>query len=207
MGFLGRMRYLLQYSGRMTLFSFRLVAAALIVFTTLLIPSSATTAHAVGVDLAVDLVEVRDEATDAFVSRLLDEINARRDAVGTPRLAFVAHGANAALDEFLAHVAPGMMYPNPCMHLTMGDALAWDYVAGYGYGSNPVGEVLACPDPDASGYWTPSRTAESWLVSPVHADILYGDPDANAIACGAYAPRKSGRSVAAAAVLCVTYRD
>ena len=205
MGFFGRMRYFVQYSGHSTLF-FRLVAALAIAFS-LPLASSARSAHAVVRDVAEEVVQVRDEATDAFVSRLLDEINARRDAVGTPRLAFVAHGANAALDEFLAYVAPAIMYPNPCMHLTIGDAVAWDYVAGQGYGSNPLGEVLACPDTDASGYWTPSRTAESWLVSPGHAEILYGDPDANAIACGAYAPRKSGRSLAAAAVLCVTYRD
>ena len=54
---------------------------------------------------------------------------------------------------------------------------------------------------------TLTGTAESWLESPAHADILYGDPEANAIACGAYAGRKSGRSMAAAAVLCVTYHD
>ena len=204
MGFSVRMRYILQYSGHATLF-IRLVAAALIVSSTLLVSAPAVPAFAVGV--ADDLVEVRDDATDAFVSRLLDEINARRDAVGTPRLAFVAHGANAVLDEFLTYTAPSMTYPNPCMHVTIGDALAWDYVAGHGYGSSPLGEVLACPDSDASDYWTPSRTAESWLASPAHSDILYGDPEANAIACGAYAPRKSGRSVAAAAVLCVTYRE
>jgi uncharacterized protein YkwD len=200
------MRYLLQYSSRATL-DVRFVVAILFATASLIFASPARSASAIGPDVAGDLTEVRDEATNAFMNRLLDEINARRDAVGTPRLAFVAHGANAALDEFLAYVAPGMMYPNPCMHLTIGDALAWDYVADHGYGSNPLGEVLACPDPEGSGYWTPSRTAESWLVSPGHAEILYGDPEANAIACGAYAPRKSGRSIAAAAVLCVTYRD
>lgn len=200
------MRYILQYSRRATL-DVRRVVAALLVTSSLVFASPARPTIAVGPDVAGGLTEVRDEATNAFMNRLLDEINARRDAVGTPRLAFVAHGANAALDEFLAYVAPAMMYPNPCMHLTIGDALAWDYVADHGYGSNPLGEVLACPAPDASGYWTPSRTAEMWLASPGHAEILYGDPEANAIACGAYAPRKSGRSIAAAAVLCVTYRD
>ena len=203
MGFKERMRYIVQYSGRTTLL-FRLVAAALLVFTSQVLAQPATAARR---DLVGDLVEVRDDATDAFMNRLLDEINARRDAVGTPRLTFVATGANAALNEFLAYVAPAMMYPNPCMHLTIGDALAWDYVADHGYGSNPLGEVLACPSPDSGSYWTPSRTADSWLQSPGHADILYGDFEANAIACGAYAPRRSGRSVAAAAVLCVTYRD
>lgn len=200
------MRNLLQYSRRATLDMCRVVAA-LFVTASLVFASPAHPVSAVDPDRVGNLFEVRNEATDAFMNRLLDEINARRDAVGTPRLAFVARGANAALDEFLAYTAPAMMYPNPCMHLTIGDALAWDYVADQGYGSNPLGEVLACPDPDASGYWTPSLTAEMWLASPGHADILYGDPEARAIACGAYAPRKSGRSVAAAAVLCVTYRD
>ncbi len=201
------MRYIVQYSDHATCLLRRLLVAALLVTFAMAFASPPRLAMAVGPSASAGIVEVRDDATDAFVSRLLDEINARRDAVGTPRLSFVAHGANAALDEFLAYTAPSMTYPNPCMHVTIGDAVAWDYVAGHGYGTNPVGEVLACPDPDGSGYWTPSRTADSWLESPVHADILYGDPDANAIACGAYAPRKSGRSVAAAAVLCVTYRD
>ena len=199
------MRYTLQYSGHTTLLR-RLMAAALLLTIVLPVTSPARAASAVGTAIN-EVVEVRDDATDAFLSRLLDEINARRDAVGTPRLVFVAPGANAALDEFLAYAAPAITYPNPCMHLMIGDAVAWDYVAGQGYGTNPVGEVLACPAPDADSYWTPSLTADSWLESPGHADILYGDPEASAIACGAYAPRKSGRTVAAAAVLCVTYRD
>ena len=199
------MRYIVQYSGHATRFR-RLIAAALLLVIALPGASPARPASAVGT--AIDeVVAVRDDATDSFLSRLLDEINARRDAVGTPRLVFVAHGANAALDEFLAYAAPAITYPNPCMHLTIGDAVAWDYVAGQGYGTNPVGEVLACPTADADSYWTPSLTADSWLESPMHASILYGDPEANAIACGAYAPRGSGRTVAAAAVLCVTYRD
>jgi len=169
--------------------------------------SPADSAFAGDMDVADGLVELRDDATNAFVGRLLDEINTRRDALGTPRLTFVAHGANEALDQFLSYVAPSMEYPNPCMHQTVGDALAWDYVAGTGVGASPLGEVLACPGPDPKGYWTPSRTAESWWTSPMHADILYGDFEATGIACGAYAPKKSGRSLAAAAVLCVTYRD
>jgi hypothetical protein len=207
MGFMGLMRYIVQYSGHAIPLFRRFVLAALIVATCSSLVSPAEPASAAASAVAEGVIVVRDQATDAFVARLLDEINARRDAVGTPRLSFVGHGANAALDEFLAYTAPSISYPNPCMHVTIGDALAWDYVAGYGYGTNPIGEVLACPNPDASGYWTPSRTADSWLESPVHADILYGDPEANAIACGAYAPRKTGRNMAAAAVLCVTYRD
>ncbi len=200
------MRYILQLP-RDTILPLRAAVAALLFTIVVPFASPAGLTIAVGMDVAEDLVELHDEATDAFVGHLLDEINARRDALGTPRLAFVAHGANQALDQFLASVAPSMEYPNPCMHQTVGDALAWDYVAGAGVGASPLGEVLACPGPDPKGYWTPSRTAESWWSSPMHADILYGDFEANAIACGAYAPRKSGRSLAAAAVLCVTYRD
>jgi hypothetical protein len=183
------------------------LVAALVITSSLLFGSSAGPATAVGLETAGGFGELRDDAADTFMSHLLEEINARRDARGTPRLTFVARGANAVLDEFLAYVAPAMTHPNPCMHRKLGDALAWDYVAGHGYGSSPLGEVLACPAPDWSRYWTPARAAEGWLLSPDHADILYGDPKANAIACGALAPHKSGQSVAAAAVLCVTYRD
>jgi len=197
---LSRVRPRLRHS----LILLRFAAAALFVATTSSLASPADTAHAV--DVIDDVGEIRDEVSDAFMTRLLDEINARRARVGTAPLTFVAHGANVVLDEFLSYVAPSMEYPNPCMHQTIGDALAWDFVAGQGYGGSPLGEVLACPAPAAQGYWTPARTAESWLTSPVHADILYADPEASMIACGAYAAQKSGRSVAAAAVLCVTYR-
>lgn len=182
----------------------RIVAATLLVASALLVARPPEPAHAL--DLGADIIEVQD-ASRTFMTGLLSEINARRAMVGTAPLALATHGANGALDDFLAFVGPSLMYPNPCMHLTIGDALAWDFVADRGYGGSPLGEVLACPTADADAYWTPALAADSWMASPSHAGILYADPDANAIACGAYATRRSGRAVAAAAVLCVTFRE
>ena len=84
MGFWRRMRYILQCLGRAPLFR-RLVIAALLVTLSLPLTSPVRAAFATGSIASDYAVEVRDGVTDAFVSRLLDEINARRDAVGTPR--------------------------------------------------------------------------------------------------------------------------
>ena len=47
-----------------------------------------------------------DDVADPFLMRLLDEINLRRDAVGTQRLAYVPRPANDALGAFLGQTAP-----------------------------------------------------------------------------------------------------
>lgn len=151
-----------------------------------------------------------DEVADGFLLRLRDEINARRASIGNQGLSFVPAHANAALDGFLAQTAPSIAWPGPCMHRLVGGAFSWDYVNAAGFGGEARGEVLACPGPEP--YWTPDRAADQWWGSPVHFDVLYADPDANALACSAYGmsdggSRRRGRVAdAAMAVLCVTFR-
>ena len=150
-----------------------------------------------------------DEVADGFLLRLLDEINQRRASIGNPGLSFVPAHANAALDGFLAETAPALAWPGPCMHHLVDGAFSWEYVNAAGFGGEARGEVLACPGPEP--YWTPDRAADQWWVSPIHFDVLYADPDVNALACSAYgvegSTRRRGRTVdAAMAVLCVTFR-
>lgn len=151
-----------------------------------------------------------DEVADGFLLRLLEEINQRRASIGNPGLSFVPAQANAALDDFLAEAAPALAWPGPCMHRLVDGAFSWDYVNAAGFGGEARGEVLACPGPEP--YWTPDRAADQWWVSPIHFEVLYADPDANALACSAYGVsgdgnRRRGRVAdAAMAVLCVTFR-
>jgi hypothetical protein len=158
--------------------------------------------------LAAPLADDNDIG-DPFLNRLLDEINIRRDAAGTQRLAFVPRPANDALGEFLGETAPTIAWPNPCMHQLVGGGYSWDYMqAATGFGAEARGEVLACPGPQP--YWTPDRTAEQWWASPVHFSVLYADPYANAVACSAYGAQGGGKkknSIAAMAVLCVTFYE
>jgi hypothetical protein len=152
-----------------------------------------------------------DADADAFLNRLLDEINLRRDVVGTQHLAYVPASANAALDGFLDQTMPFLAWPGPCMHHLVGGAYSWDFVLAAGFGGNPHGEVLACPGPGP--YWTPNRAAEQWWNSPIHFGVLYADPDANALACSAHGVQPGGKRTrsqgadVASAVLCVTFRD
>jgi hypothetical protein len=157
------------------------------------------------------------------MTRLLDEINKRRDVVGTQHLSFIPADASAVLDGFLAQTMPSMAWPRPCQHHIVGGAFSWEYVQATGFDGDPRGEVLACPGPQP--YWTPSRAAEQWWESPSHFAVLYADPDANGLACSANGIRagavvkvtstkRKGAPVqsqltgdAAAAVLCVTFRD
>jgi len=151
-----------------------------------------------------------DDVADPFLNRLLDEINIRRDAVGTQRLAFVPRPANDALGAFLGQTAPTIAWPRPCMHQLVGGSYSWDYMhAATGFDAEARGEVLACPGPEP--YWTPDRAAEQWWTSPVHFGVLYADGDANALACSAYGTQGSGgkkKNVSAAvAILCVTFHE
>lgn len=151
-----------------------------------------------------------DEVEDTFLLRLRDEINMRRSALGTQSLAYVPAHANAALDGFLAHTAPSLAWPGPCMHHLVDGGFSWDYVQAAGFDGEARGEVLACPGPEP--YWTPDRAADQWWDSPVHFSVLYADPEANTLACSAYGvsgggSRRRGRGGdAAMAVLCVTFR-
>lgn len=125
-----------------------------------------------------------DEIADAFLNRLLDEINARRGNLGTQPLAYVPASVSSALDGYLAAVTPAIAWPGPCTHLTIDGAYSWDFLFAAGYDGEARGEVIACPGPEP--YWTPDRTAEQWWESPVHFDVLYADPDANVLACSTY---------------------
>ena len=62
--------------------------------------------------------------------------------------------------------------------------------------------MLACPDD--TGFWTADRIADAWLNSPVHFDEIYGDGDANAVACGTYNALRGGQAYET--IACVTYR-
>jgi hypothetical protein len=155
-------------------------------------------------EAAVAPAPVVDEVDDAFLRRLLDAINARRDRNGTRRLTFIPASANAALDGYLAETMSVISWPGPCGHQLVGGASSWDVVQAAGFGGAPRGEVLACPGPEP--YWTPDRTAARWWDSPIHFDVLYADRDASSIACSAYGVRGGSRG-AASAVLCVTFRS
>ncbi|MCC7106792.1 MAG: hypothetical protein IT307_16790 [Chloroflexi bacterium] len=160
---------------------------------------------------AAPILQDDDEVTDGYLNRLLGEINARRHALGTQSLVYVPRHANDALDGYLQDAAPAMAWPGPCGHGITG-AFAWDYVLAAGFWGEARGEVIACPGPEP--YWTPNRAAETWWSSPYHFGVLYGDPDANAIACGAYGTQGGGSKKkrnntggdAAIAVVCVTFR-
>jgi hypothetical protein len=137
-----------------------------------------------------------------YLDRLLDEINARRVMVGTPPVAYIAPEANNAINGYLADLTPQMLAYNACFHGQNNPvAPAWDYVAASGVDGEARGEVLACPD--SNGYWTSDRIADAWLNSPIHFQELYGDFDANALACGTYGAQRGG--AAFETIACVTY--
>jgi hypothetical protein len=135
-----------------------------------------------------------------YLSDLLDEINARRAMVGTQPVAYIGDEANAAVGSYLADLTPELEATMACYH---GSTPAWDYVeAAVGLDGEARGEVLACPD--ETGYWTSDRIADAWLNSPVHFGEIYGDGDANAVACGTYGSQRGGRAFET--IACVTFR-
>ena len=69
-----------------------------------------------------------DEVSDPYLTRLLDEINLRRQAAGTPRLRFVPRRANDALVDFLREMAPDLGWPGPCGHHLVDGGSSWDYM-------------------------------------------------------------------------------
>jgi hypothetical protein len=175
--------------------------------------TAAAHAHVEEVAVAAP-VHIDDAVENLYLRRLLDAINRRRDRTGTQHLSFVPASANAALDGFLAETVPVIRWPGPCGHHLVGGAFSWDYVQAAGFGGDPRGEVLACPGPEP--YWTPDRAADQWWDSPIHFDVLYADPYANALACSAYGvsggggknkKRNNESAEAASAVLCVTFRS
>ncbi|MCC6179095.1 MAG: hypothetical protein IT305_27610 [Chloroflexi bacterium] len=181
------------------------LAAALLASVTLVAPGVALAAPQSAGSSAAPIHKPAADDYGTYLSRLLDEINARRAAVGTQSLHFVPQAANAALGQFLDLTSPSLAWPMPCAHQFVGNEFSWDYVAASGYEGQALGEVLACPGPEP--YWTPARAAESWWESPYHFDVLYADGAATEIACSANGFQRGKRDTAATAVLCVLYRE
>lgn len=143
---------------------------------------------------------IESESSGDYLSDLLEEINARRAKVGTQPLAYIGEEANEAVGAYLVDLTPELEATMGCYH---GSTPAWDYVeAATGFDGEARGEVLACPDD--SGYWTSDRIADAWLNSPIHFDEIYGDGDANAVACGTYGAQHGGRAFET--IACVTFR-
>ena len=115
----------------------------------------------------------------------------------------MADAANDAVGAYLADLTPQLEETMACFH---GDnnpvAPASDYISASGLDGEARGEVLACPDD--TGFWTADRIADAWLNSPVHFDEIYGDGDANAVACGTYNALRGGQAYET--IACVTYR-
>jgi hypothetical protein len=136
-----------------------------------------------------------------YLDQLLNEINGRRAMVGSPPLSYADDRANEAVFQYLADLTPLMMSMNACFHgMHNPVAPGWDYVAASGLDGEARGEVIGCP---MNGYqWTPQQITASWWESPVHFEALYGDPEANVVACGGYGEGRRGFE----SVACVTFR-
>ena len=168
---------------------------------TIAVPSSAFAADETG--LAMTASAVLDPRAASYLDQLLGEINARRQRVGNGPVAYINPTANRAVSQYLADLTPMMVSLHACFH---GDGYlispGWDYVKGSGFEGEARGEVLACPDDNAS--WTAAKIADGWWRSPIHRATLYGDASATAVACGTYGPRQGGRAYQT--IACVTYQ-
>ncbi len=176
----------------------RLLAAALLAASVVAAPFVAPSAAQ-----AAPVAAPAEAPSPAYMDQLLGEINARRARAGTAPLAYVAPAANQAVSQYLADLTPLMRAYNTCFH-GMGDPVApgWDYVAAVGLNAEVGGEVLGCP---MDGFhWTAKQIADGWWNSPSHFGSLYGDPSANAVACGTYGAGRDGRGYQT--VACITYR-
>ena len=136
-----------------------------------------------------------------YLDQLLQEINGRRAMVGSPPLSYADDSANEAVFHYLADLTPLMMAMNVCFHGSHNPVPpGWDYVAASGVDGEARGEVIGCP---MGGYqWTPQQITQSWWESPAHFQALYGDPEANVVACGGYGEGRRGFE----SVACVTFR-
>lgn len=176
----------------------RLLAAALLAVSAIAAPIAATPAAQ-----AAPVAAPAEAPSGAYMDQLLGEINARRAQVGTAPLAYVAPAANQAVSEYLADLTPLMQAYQTCFHGMYNPvAPGWDYVAAVGLDAEVGGEVLGCPGDGF--FWTPQQIADGWWESPSHFGSLYGDPSANAVACGAYGAGRNGRGYQT--VACITYR-
>jgi len=171
-----------------------LVGAAMLALSAIVAPSVAAA------DPAAAPAEL---PSPAYMEQLLGEINARRARAGTAPVAYATGDANPAVSQYLADLTPRMVAMRSCFH-GMNDPVApgWDYVAATGLAGEARGEVLGCP---GQGYfWSTGAIADGWWNSPSHFRSLYADPNANAVACGAYGADST--STGYQTVACVTYR-
>jgi hypothetical protein len=136
-----------------------------------------------------------------YMDQLLNEINGRRAMVGSPPMMLADSRANAAVGQYMADLTPQMLALHSCFHgMHNPVAPGWDYVADAGLEGEARGEVIGCP---SNGFqWTPQQIATSWWNSPAHFDALYGDPEANVVACGGWGQGRQGFET----IACVTFR-
>jgi hypothetical protein len=141
----------------------------------------------------------------AYMTLLFQEINVRRDQAATPRYEYMADAGSEAVNAYLRDLLPAMVGARSCFHGSDGPGMraGWDYLEDVGIDESKVGgEVLACPDVDAGGFWTPPGIATGWWNSPSHWKTLYGDSRPSIVACGAEVPLKGG--MAYETVACIT---
>jgi hypothetical protein len=153
----------------------------------------------------VQLGENPEAVRKAYMALLFQEINLRRDKAATPRYEYMADSGSEAVNAYLRDLLPAMVAARSCFHGSdrPGMRAGWDYLEDIGIDDAKVGgEVLACPDVDSGGFWTPPGIADGWWKSPPHWRTLYGDRRPTTVACGAEVPIKGG--TAYQTVACIT---
>jgi hypothetical protein len=146
-----------------------------------------------------------DAVRKAYMTLLFQEINVRRDKAATPRYEYMADSGSEAVNAYLRDLLPAMVAARSCFHGSdrPGMRAGWDYLEDIGIDDAKVGgEVLACPDVDSGGFWTPPGIADGWWKSLSHWRTLYGDDRPRVVACGAEVPIKGG--AAYVTVACIT---
>jgi hypothetical protein len=164
--------------------------------------------HEVGARSAVAQTGANPEANrKAYMTLLFQEINVRRDKAAAPRYDYMADTGSEAVNAYLHDLLPAMVAERSCFHGSdhPGSRAGWDYLEDVGIETELVGgEVLACPDVQAGGFWTPPGIADGWWKSPSHFKTLYGDVNVRIVACGAQEPIKGG--LAYETVACLTLK-
>lgn len=145
-----------------------------------------------------------DAVRKAYLTLLYQEVNVRRGRAASPPFEAMLDAGNEAVNAYLVELTPIMEQHHACFHGSdiMGLRAGWDYLPDQGVTLPVGGEVLACPDVDGGGFWTPPGIADGWWRSPHHFETLYIDIRANAVACGAY-NRIAGKN-AYETVACIT---
>jgi hypothetical protein len=149
-----------------------------------------------------------EAARKAYLTLLFQEINLRRDKAAAPRYDYMADAGSEAVTDYLRDLLPAMVEARSCFHGSdhPGSRAGWDYLGDVGIETSLVGgEVLACPDVQEGGFWTPPGIADGWWKSPSHFKTLYGDVNVRIVACGALEPIKGG--AAYETVACLTLKD